>query len=360
METLKKTLNIVITAALVVLIVWRLFSNKNGSQTELNRIKDTQWEIPVNVGTATYIDSEENFSVSGSFEAFNIVNVISGAEGIITNFHVKEGMRVEKDDLLASIENLTSLKNYNLSKQNYGKAKKDLNRFRNLKSQEAVSDADIEEVELAFQNAEADYYNAKELFEDNQIIAPVSGHITSAFADLGHHVVPGTPVFVIADIERIKMVVDLTGEQMLKINRGCKLTITCDLFPGRKFAGKLYSKELKANKSGRYTATILMKNEKSNPVLPGMTGKINFKTEEIQKFVIPRSAISGSMRSAEVFVVNNRRAIKKRISAVPYNSEYVEVLNGLDVRDSIVLGGQINLTDSARVKVICNNKNILK
>jgi multidrug efflux pump subunit AcrA (membrane-fusion protein) len=62
-------------------------------------------------------------------------------------------------------------------------------------------------------------------------------------------------------------------------------------------------------------------------------------------------ALLGSAKNPQVFVVKNDKAILQNIQTGRSNSEFVEVLQGLQQGDEIVTGGHINLADKSNVQV---------
>ena len=67
---------------------------------------------------------------------------------------------------------------------------------------------------------------------------------------------------------------------------------------------------------------------------------------------IPRVALVGSVKNAEVFVVRNGIAYLQQIVVGKQTNEYLEVLNGLSEGDTVVTSGQNNLVDKTRVLIV--------
>ena len=65
---------------------------------------------------------------------------------------------------------------------------------------------------------------------------------------------------------------------------------------------------------------------------------------------IPANAIIGSSLEPEVYVLQNGRAMRKRITTGAGNAEQVAVVDGLNVGDIVVTSGFINLSDGVSVK----------
>jgi hypothetical protein len=70
---------------------------------------------------------------------------------------------------------------------------------------------------------------------------------------------------------------------------------------------------------------------------------------------IPREALVGSVKNAQVYVVGNDNLTRlRKVTIGADNGDYLEVLEGLQEGERVVTTGQINLTDSTRVNIIGN------
>jgi multidrug efflux pump subunit AcrA (membrane-fusion protein) len=68
---------------------------------------------------------------------------------------------------------------------------------------------------------------------------------------------------------------------------------------------------------------------------------------------IPREALVGSVKNAQVYVVNDDNTARlRKVTIGSDNGDYLEVLEGLKEGERVVTTGQINLTDSTRVNII--------
>jgi multidrug efflux pump subunit AcrA (membrane-fusion protein) len=71
--------------------------------------------------------------------------------------------------------------------------------------------------------------------------------------------------------------------------------------------------------------------------------------EKGESIVIPRTALIGSIKNPQVYVVENNVARLKDIVAGISIGEKLEVVSGLTPGELVVINGQINLKDSVSV-----------
>ena len=73
-----------------------------------------------------------------------------------------------------------------------------------------------------------------------------------------------------------------------------------------------------------------------------------------KSLMIPRDAIVSSVKDPSVYVVNNGLAQLTKITTGQNQDAYLAVTSGLKSGDQVVVNGQINLTDGAKVTTINN------
>ena len=79
---------------------------------------------------------------------------------------------------------------------------------------------------------------------------------------------------------------------------------------------------------------------------------MNFESNTTQKTplkIVPRSAFVGSVSNNQVFVIKDSVAKLTKIVSGRIFGEKVEILDGLNEGDVVVISGQINLIDGAKV-----------
>ena len=96
-----------------------------------------------------------------------------------------------------------------------------------------------------------------------------------------------------------------------------------------------------------------MDNPKETPFRAGMFARTAFVGVTVRhSLLIPRQALVGSIRSPEVFVVQRGvvRLVRLVVGAEPGNS--IEVLQGLNPGDFVVVSGQNELGEGSQVTVV--------
>ena len=123
--------------------------------------------VPVQTGKVIKEDLTSVVTASGEIKPKVYVNIGANAFGKITHLYVKEGDRVKKGQMLATIENVQPEADVNATKASLNSAQTDY-----VAAQAAVNTgvAELRQAEAEYERAELDYNRNKSLY-DQQLIA---------------------------------------------------------------------------------------------------------------------------------------------------------------------------------------------
>ena len=339
--------------ALVVLIaiVAMLFYNKK--QLEAKNTVEKKEAYYVTIDKVTKQKLQEEISFVGTVAAYNDVNIVSETQGKVTAVYVKIGDHKQAGSALIQVDDELKKASFNTAEANYIKSKKDYERFQVLYKQNSTTEAQLDQAKLAYVNAETQYTVAKRQLTDTKISAPISGTITSRNVDMGTMIQPGMVIGNIVDISRLKVKVSLAENDAFRLKTGDPVNVTTEVYPGVTFKGRVESISAKGDDAHTYPVEITISNDAKSPMRAGMFARVNFnslKKNEITS--LPRTAILGSIKNAQVYVVENGIS---HLRKVVLGSEYgtsVEILGGLQEGETVVVSGQNTLVDNVKVTVI--------
>lgn len=335
-------------------IITTLLYNKSKVQAKSkNQVLDTYAVSVVTVGNQKI---SENISVVGVTAANNDVNVISETQGRVTAVYAKVGDYKPAGSVLFQVDDELKKASFTLAEANYQKTKKDLERYELLFKQKSATDAQLEAARLAFSNAEANYIIAKRQLKDTKITTPVSGVVTARLVDVGS-MVQGAPqatlVANVVDISKLKVKVNIAEKDAFKLKVGDKVDVTTEVYPGATLEGRVETISSKGDEAHTYPVEIVLANNSKFPLKAGMFARVYFNSiKRSEILAIPREALVGSVKTPQVYVVENGIA---KLKNVVLGSEYgtnVEVISGLSSGELIVVNGQNNLSDNVKVDIM--------
>jgi len=351
-KTGRTVLTIFIITGVVALIVVKLLANKKAVATKIYQ-KDPNTTVMVNVDTAANRPLNVVKEYLGSFEANRDVTISAETQGRVIAGNIKEGDLIGAGALIAQIDN-EGLKAQRFSAlASYNNAKANLERYQNASVGEGVSQMQVDEQNLTLKSAKAQLQQIDKQVSQSRIVAPFSGTVTSKSFELGTFVAAGTRLLEIADISKVKLAINVPEDEVAFFAKGKKIMVHTDVYPGAEFNGVVDELISKADATHNYPVKITVVNNQANRLLPGMYGKVN-KDDQLNKstLAINRSALLGSAKNPQVFVIKNGTAQLVSISTGRSNDKLIEVTGGIAAGDIVVTSGQVNLSNGTRVTAI--------
>lgn len=306
----------------------------------------------VNVKELTYKSQNEILSYSGTIEADNTVSLGFSIPGRIVNVNVQEGQRVIQGQLLATIETTTYKNAFDIANAGLEQANDNYKRLNELYSKGSLPERDFIAVKVAVAQANANRNLAAKNLADTKIFAPFTGIVSAKLTERGATAAPGIPAFTIMKTDKVYAKASVTESEIahLKVGTIAKIKIASI---DQTFDGKVTIINPSADATTRtFNVKILLDNTQGK-LLPGMISDIKINTGRIENAItIPATAIiRDSDDITYVFIVENNKAIQKRVTLGNFEGEEVIVTSGLKIEDKLVVNGQRNLKDGQTISL---------
>lgn len=347
----KRVIIIIVVAILLIgLTVMKLKSNQQ-KVAEKIYIYDPKTAVLVETSKMELHTFENSMLFLGTFEPFRQNTISSDASGKIIKLNVQEGDQVSQGQVIAKVDDeLLKLQIESVDVSIEGQ-KNDDQRYSNLSKENAVSGVQVEKTKLGLKSAEIQKKQIQKQLRSTNLTAPFSGVVTKKMIDLGSVVGPGSPLVEITDVSQLKLTVNVPERDILKFKMGQQVNVGADIYSDRKFSGKVTNISIVADKSHNFKVQITINNA-SRELYAGMYGSVSLSnSKSVTAMAIPRQALVGSSKSPKVYVVKNGKAVLVSFNAGTSDGDYVEVVNGLNKNDQIVIKGQVNLEDNSFVKI---------
>ncbi len=308
---------------------------------------------PVNVDTVKSMNFLTHLDMVGTIEADNDVRIVSEAQGKVVKVSANVGDYKYAGSTLIQLEDALELSTFKTATVNYQKAKKNYERYTALFKEKSVTDSQIENAQLALTSADAQLIAARKHYEDTKITAPISGFITYRPVNIGDYVTKRTVVAEIVDISILKVKINVSEQDVFSLKVGDRVDVKTGVYPGVIFKGVIKTISVKGDMAHNYPVEVDLKNSKKYPLRAGMFANVLFTSKEKYKsLVIPREALLGSVKNAQVYVVENNVAKLRHLVIGKSSNNNLEVLSGLKKGDIVVVNGQNNLKQNYKVKLL--------
>jgi HlyD family secretion protein len=383
----------------------------------------------------------ETVSANGKIQPEVEVKISPDVSGEITELYVEEGDSVKKGDLLVNIDpdiyrsNLDRIKasldnaKANLanararlaqSKSRFFEAEISYKRSQELHKDKVISDAEFESARTAYEVAksevdaanetvsgaqftvkstEASVSEAQKNFSRTSIYAPQDGIISRLNTEKGERVVgtsqmAGTEILRIANLENMEVSVEVSENDIVRVNEGDTALVEVEPYKKRKFKGLVTEVSNSANVTGvsadqvtNFTVKIRILRSSYNdlignslstryPFKPGMSATVEIQTETVKgASCIPLEAVTtrkpgdkkekgygrGKDKKAEknkedeekkdeekkdeeegtssevVFVLENGQAKMKKVKTGVQDNKYIQILEGITDKEEVIV-----------------------
>lgn len=309
--------------------------------------------IPVFIQEAVMKPLDGDFSYQGSFQPVHELMLLSEGQGKVEKILFETGDEVQAGQLLAKLDDDLLRSQLTLAEANLAKLERDLAKYEALLKNDAISSQQVEDARLGLIKAQTDVVTLKKQLDYAAVKAPISGTITDRQIEVGSVLMPGSPVAQIVDISKLRFITYLSESEAVAIHRGDKVTITSTLFSGITYQGRVISVGVKADEAKRFPVEIEVENKRDHTLKAGMFGTALFAgVNRHSALVIPRNALTGSIKEPKVFVVQGDTALLREISLGGSDDNLVEVTGGLVAGEHVVVSGQMNLENGSAVTVV--------
>lgn len=364
---LRKTSLILLAATLLL----NHFGCRSSSQAESSGQKPSLALMPVRVIKVERRSLSEKLSFTGTIEPWQKMNIVPDISGKIARIYVKEGDRVSQGQLLAELDTQSlrlQLRQAEAAlaaaRANFEDAQKNKERMDRLFLEKAISEQQYEKIKLAYEAAQAQLEQAQAAvnllrhnLEVSQMKAPFAGVVASKNANEGDVINPmmgsfsaSSGVLTLMDFSRVKIVVEVSSNDIAKIQKGQKAEVRVPNLPGRIYEGEVNLITLTADPATKKFKAEIAVNNPDLSLRPGTFGEVIIEiANRAQTIVVPQKAI---IDNRFVFVAEGEQARKKEVVIGLQTSTEAEILSGLNEGDLVIVEGNFGLTDGSPVTII--------
>jgi RND family efflux transporter MFP subunit len=351
--------------------------------------------LTVQASTVTQVYPSQAFTVltaSGYVVPQRKSALASKVTGRLVWLGVEEGNRVKKGQIVARLESedvvatrdqaaanlATSRFNLEQAKAELADATLSLNRVQELVEKDFVARAEydtamaryrkagaaVKAAEATVRASEAAWEAAKIQVEYTLIRAPFDAVVLTKNADIGDIVTPfsaatesKSAVITIADMGSLQVEADVSESSLSKVRIGQPCQVQLDALPGKRFRGTVH---MIVPTGDRTKAAVMVKIrfiDQDSRILPEMSAKVSFLSRSITleddkaRTAVSRQALIDRNGQKMVFRIQGDRVSEIPLEIGSAIGDMVEVVDGLQAGDQVVLNPPKRLIDGAKIKI---------
>lgn len=326
-----------------------------GDQSTAAKDEKTKAEaaIPVEVAVPERGEMLAMYSGTATLQAEADAEIIAKVGGEVRRIFVEEGDRVRAGQVLAQLDDRQLRLQAAQTRAALAKTERDFNRQIELNKKGLVSAGAFESLKYDLDNQRAADDLAQLNLSYSAIRAPFAGVVALRHVKLGQELAAGSPVFRVTEPTPLKASVFVPERELARLRPGQPATVAADALAGRTFPAhvKLVSPTVDAA-----TATFKVTLEVNDPkgdLKPGMFTRVGIVFERrADSLTIPRVALLDTDGSSNVFVVKAGKAEQRAIRTGLSNAGRIEIIEGLEGAEQVVVVGQNGLKDGNPVRVV--------
>ena len=336
--------------------------------------------VPVEIAKTQLADLTHTLNTTGEIIPFAEVAVAPKVSGRVAAIHVKVGDRVSRGQVLLELDatearNAKTMAeagvgvaraNLNKAKQGLADAELDYNRTKALYDSQAVSKAQFEQAESMLNNArigvelageqlkqaEATLQNAEETYNNFTVTSPLSGLVATVNIENGELAGPQATALTVVELATVKVKVNLSENAVVSIKKGAEVPVTINSL-NKTLTGTVASVAPKADPATRAFPVEIHLNNKDGDLKAGMVAVLDLQTGLSQGTVtVPVDALLERDGQYWVYVLEDGKAKEVTVKKGITDGQLVEITEGLQEGQDVIVSGNHLVTDGQRVKVV--------
>ena len=301
----------------------------------------------VSVITAQAEDVDITNTFTSNIEPFATNNIVSQTAGRIVSINAEVGQKVSKGQVLAKMDDVNLAK----TRMQYVNDSTELERLTQLFNIGAIAQADYDMAKLALNVTKKTYEN---LAENTYLRSPINGVVTARNYDKGDMYSMALPIFVVEQIQPVKMLVNVSESLFTQVHEGMEFTVNVEAYPNEVFIGKVNLIYPTINSATHTFPVEVICENKDHRLRPGMFARVTANFGTNHHIVIPDNAVVKQQGSGEhfVYILQPDNTVKYTLVELGKRlGNRYEIVSGINEGERIVTEGQVRLKDGVNVTV---------
>ncbi|MGE5405029.1 MAG: efflux RND transporter periplasmic adaptor subunit [Candidatus Saccharibacteria bacterium] len=329
----------------------------------------------VRVETVHRGDLERLVSYSATIKGSNEATIYPKVAAKVMEIRLHEGDRVSKGETIMVLDTtdyatkLTAAQAaVTQANSTYYNVKKNLDRTRELYDQGAASEQQLETVEMQFDQASAAVdqaqsarQDARNLLNNCTITSPIDGFIGLIEITEGNMATSQLPVAVVSNTNTVKVVANVGESDIGRIKVNTPVTVKVDSLGDKVIPGVIDKVAMIADPITRRFPVEIKIDNPENLLKSGMFAEVTIPIEKRFNVVkVPKVALLEKGSKVSIYVVKyiggdlkgKANAFEHPLKVGIEGKDYVEVLEGVEDGDDVIIKGQTFLhAEKESVKV---------
>jgi HlyD family secretion protein len=324
---------------------------------------------------------------SGSLTYVSQVSLTPEVSGRVKEILVEEGEMVKKGQLLlrldpeasladiAQIEAAIRQSQLNIERQQvsrdttYAKWKRyealrakglvDATAYEDLESQKDMAEVQLKSTREEYKQNEARLAQSRDRLAKTEIRSPLAGKVTAIFIKAGETAVPsvtsiaGSQLMQVADTTSVYAEINIDETDIARVKVGAEAKIVPAAFPDVSLDGvvdqvAIWPRQTSGGQNKSYPVKVRLATAEKIAFHPGMSCRAEVMANKasdkpglavpVQAVKYEDSEIKTEKAKTSVFIVKDKRVVKREVETGTADDTYIEITRGLTVDEEVVIG----------------------
>ena len=360
----------ILLALALVLAIWGIASRLI-ARSELRKRTVQDARLTVVTAKPQLSGAGDELVLPGIVQAFVEAAIYARTSGYLKNWYTDIGSHVKKGELMAEIETpevdrqLSQARaDLNTALANLALSRTTNERWKVLLATHSVSQQDADEKagdaaakDATAKAAEQNVARLQDLESFKRVLAPFDGVVTARNTDIGALInagqATGAELFRVADTQRLRVYAQVPEAYAASTTTGLSAELHFAEHPGKNYDAQAVRTSNALDPSARTLQVELQLDNHQGEVLPGAYAEVHFKLpSSAQTLRLPANTVLFRAAGMQVATVDNSDKIKlKNILQGRDFGKTIEVLDGVDQNDVVVVNPPDSITDGVAVRI---------
>ena len=309
--------------------------------------------VPVAVTTIAVGAVDDFYRGATNLTAAEEAVVVARTRGVVQALYAEEGDVVQAGQRLAQLETERLELEVARSRTQLANLGAAFERAQRLHESSMISPTEYDNARFAFHTERTNLQLREYELREAAIRATIDGVITRRLIKVGFSLSESEPAFEMKRLDTIEAELNVPERETGRIHAGQLAHVAVDALPDSGFDGEVLrvAPEIDPT-SGTFRVTVTVDNADGR-LRPGMFGRVAIRVDRHEDALLtPLDAVVVFRDQSSLFVVREGLAERREVTTGYVSEGNIEILEGANAGELVVMSGQEGLRDGARVRIV--------
>jgi len=295
----------------------------------------------------------DTFVLPGVLEPARVVDVSAEVAGRAELLEVTEGQVVQQGQVLVRLNTELLQAELDRAKAQAEYDQREFERMQEATQRGVATRNELDNIRTAASASRAALELAQAMVARSTIVAPIPGVLDHLPVEKGEYLKSGDLVARIVDLDRVKVRVNVPERDVSYLRLGQDAQIDINQNGGRQVSGQItYISEL-ADPDTRTSPIEITVDNADHALRSGQIARVRLTRRVLAGVImIPLEAVIPLEDGKEVYVVQDSKAVPRRVEIGLLQGSSVQIVSGLEAGDELIVSGHRFVGPHQAVRVV--------